>query len=405
METDDFDGQKFEAIIEPRLDVSFDGGWEVTAVARVRLDAVGDLGPDASRPNNYSSLSRPWANNENAGLSLREFYLDKEWGSSFWRVGKQQVVWGQADGIKVLDVVNPQSFREFIMDDFDESRIPLWTVNVEVAVGGDSSLQFLWIPDTTYHELAEQDTPYAFTSSKLIPQAPPRIESKVLEADRPDNAFSDSDAGLRYSAFLQGWDVTLNYLYHYQDFAAPYQKLLLDARELTALLLPEYERNHLIGGTASNSFGSVTLRAELAYSTDTFHLASDISNQGVADSKELASVVGLDWQLGLQDTLVSAQWFQSHLLDYDSDILRDRTEHNVSLLYRRTFDNETWQFDALTLYSINNGDSWVQLKLRHVLRSNLDIWLGGDIFSGDNDGLYGQFSQQDRLTLGLELGF
>jgi len=49
---------------------------------------------------------------------LREFYLETDWGKSYFTFGKQQVVWGKADGLKVLDVVNPQSFREFILEDF-----------------------------------------------------------------------------------------------------------------------------------------------------------------------------------------------------------------------------------------------------------------------------------------------
>ena len=314
-------------------------------------------------------------------------------------------MWGQADGIKVLDAVNPQSFREFILDDFDDSRIPLWMVNIEVPLGEEGSLQMLWIPDTTYHELAEADTPYAFTSRRIVPQAPAGIPSEVLEADKPDKVFGDSDAGLRYSAFLGGWDVTVNYLYHYQDFPVPYQQLGIDDSGLKAILAPAYERNHLTGGTLSNVFGNTTLRAEMVYNTDTFHLSSDFSRQGIRASNEFASVIGLDWQMGSYNTLLSAQWFQSHLLDYGRDILRDQTEHNLSLLYRRDFNNETWQFEALGLYSLNHGDRWLQLKLSHILRSNLEVWLGADIFAGDEDGMFGQYSEQDRVLMGMELGF
>jgi hypothetical protein len=41
--------------------------------------------------------------------------LDVEWKETYFTIGKQQVVWSKADGLKVLGVVNPQSFREFIM--------------------------------------------------------------------------------------------------------------------------------------------------------------------------------------------------------------------------------------------------------------------------------------------------
>lgn len=402
--TNDGSTQKFEAVVEPRIDLVLPNNMHLTGIARVRGDTENDLGPDASRPENYSDINGPWFNNAHGEFSLRELYLDARWGGGFWRIGKQQVVWGQADGVKVMDVVNPQSYREFIMDDLDDSRIPLWMINVEYPVGPDGNLQFLWIPDTTYHELAETGTPYAFTSSRLVPVAPAGLPTVILDADKPDNAFSDSDAGLRYSAFLGGWDVTLNYLYQYQNFPVPYQELRLNDGDALGVVTPRYKRNHLLGGTFSNVFGNFTLRSELVYNSDSYVISSDLSERGIANSKEFSSVLGLDWQLGSYDTLLSAQWFQRHLLDYNSNIKPDQTEHNLSLLYRRTFANETWTLDALGLYSPNHGDRWVQLRLSYLFRSNLEIWLGGDFFGGDKNGVYGEFSGADRVLVGMELG-
>ncbi len=56
---------------------------------------------------------------------LREFYMEADWGKSYFTFGKQQVVWGKAGRLKVLDVVNSQSFQELYLEDFDNSRIPL----------------------------------------------------------------------------------------------------------------------------------------------------------------------------------------------------------------------------------------------------------------------------------------
>ncbi|QIB64737.1 AMIN domain-containing protein [Kineobactrum salinum] len=88
--------QKFETLIQPRWDVGLPGGGaSVTAIARLRLDAVGDLGPDASKPDNYSSATAPWHNNSHSALSLRALYLDFRAAGADWRLGKQQVVWGR----------------------------------------------------------------------------------------------------------------------------------------------------------------------------------------------------------------------------------------------------------------------------------------------------------------------
>jgi len=354
------------------------------------------------RADNYSSLNGPWYNTAHAELSLREFYLDAEWWGSYWRIGKQQVVWGQADGLKVLDVVNPQSFREFIVDEFDDSRIPLWMLNLELPLAGEASLQLLWLPDTSYHEWAEVGSAWQLTSPVFIPFLLPGFTTQWQPLDKPSKPIRDSDLGLRYSDFIGGWDITLNYLYHYQDAPVYYQSL--DSVTAIQRITPHYERNHLLGSTLSNAFASVTLRAELAYSSDTFHSATDFKHRAIVASDELASVLGLDWQ-GPETVFVSAQWFQSHLLDYRPEVLRDQTEHTLSLLYQQGFTNEAWELKVLALHSLNHHDNWLQLKLKYFMQSNFEVWLSSDHFSGDAVSLFGQFDERDRFSLGFELGF
>lgn len=405
IETDGGSVQKFEALIEPRLDIELSRDTDITAIGRVRLDAVGDLGPYQHKPRNYSDINGPWYSRRYGEVALRELYLDTRWGGTYWRLGKQQVVWGQADGIKVLDIVNPQSFREYILDDFDDSRIPLYMAKMEAALGERLMLQLLWIPDTTYHELAESDTPYYLTSPQLVPVAPPGLEVSIERIRRPNDFVDDSDVGGRLSGFFAGWDLTLNYLYHYQDFPVLYQQLELDSQGARGVVSPVYERSHMSGGTASTAFGDFTVRAEVAYNSDTFHVATDLAQRGIEQSAELASVLGLDWQLGQYDTLLSAQWFQSHLFDYESDIVRDETEQYFSLFYQKTFAQEVWILDFLALYSLNHQDSLSQMKLKYLWQSNLQIWGGLDVFLGDRDGVFGQFRDQSRVLIGFELGF
>ena len=402
-QTKDTGNQKFEALVEPRLDAAFAGGSQLVAIGRVRLDAVGDLGPFESRPDNYSEVNGPVYNDEYAELSLRELYLNTEWAGAYWRVGKQQVVWGQADGIKVLDVVNPQSFREFIMDDFDDSRIPLWMVNAEIPLDG-GGLQLLWIPDTTYHELAEQGSPYFLTSPKWVPSIPPGTSFKVSAFDKPDDPLADSDLGARYTAFLGGWDVSLNYLYHYQDYPVLYQQLDAQGPVDVLGITPTYKRNNLIGGTLSNAFDALTLRAELGYSTDTYHITDSSVDRGIENSAEVASVVGLDWQYS-GDGLLSGQWFLSYLPNYSQDIVRDESENTMSLLFQQGFANNTWQLRVLGLYSLNDNDSLLELKLKYWLLGNLELWVGGDFFHGTQRGSFGQFDEQSRALMGMEYGF
>lgn len=74
---------------------------------------------------------------------LRELYIDTSIGDTFVRLGKQQVVWGTADGIKLLDIINPTDYREFAQNTMEDSRLPVWMVNVDTPIGDGGSLQFI----------------------------------------------------------------------------------------------------------------------------------------------------------------------------------------------------------------------------------------------------------------------
>lgn len=412
---DAHDSQKMESQLQLEWEKGFNTGifehTALTMIGRLRMDTEGHLSTD-DPSGTYSEASRPWIKTGHTEFELREFYLDAEWFDLYWRLGKQQVVWGQADGLKVLDVVTPQSYREFILDDFDDSRIPLWMVNVEWLTSPNSSLQFIWIPDTTYHDLAQTDTLYAVTSPLKVPsfQSIQQPVTGINQHDprKPNNWLKDSDAGLRYSQFWKGWDITLNYFYHYRDFYAPYQSLEYSSTnggESMLNITPEYERSHLVGGTASNAFGDFTLRTEIGWYSHSYQVSRYTSdNHGIEESPELTSVIGLDWQ-GLSDTLVSVQWFQSLLLDYDSKMMNERNEQTLTLLLEHKLANDTWTLKLQGLYSLTHQDQLWRPKVSYLWQSNLEVWMGADLFSGTSDGLYGQFDTNDRLVLGIEWGF
>ena len=62
-------------------------------------------------------------------------------------------------------------------------------------------------------------------------------------------------------------------------------------------------------------------------------------------------------------------------------------------------------FRLLALHSIDYEDAMYQAKLKHWLSSDLEVWIGADLFEGDSFGLFGQFDDRDRFLLGFEYGF
>ena len=147
---------------------------------------------------------------------LREFYLDSYIDDWFLRLGKQQIVWGEADGLRVLDLINPLHFREFILSDFEDRRIPLWIAQAEVPIG-DVLAQFVWVPDHTFDDVPAAGATFAVSSPRFVPGLTPALVGAgpvvLANPNRPDDLFVDDDYGVRVTAFTIGWDFSFNYLF------------------------------------------------------------------------------------------------------------------------------------------------------------------------------------------------
>ena len=384
---------------ELQLDVEFNealGEGDLTAITRLVVDGREQLNSNRN-PSSYSSIHGPRYTHEHGMAEVRELYWEYS-GDFFWKIGKQQVVWGEADGLKLLDVVNPQSYREFILDDFEDSRIPLWMIKAEMQILTESELQLLWIPDATTHDLAHQNSPYALRSPLLVPVSSGENQVTVREPQTPGKILQDSDVGLRFSTFLNGWDITFNYLYHYIDTPVLRSRVSGDA----IIVDSDYERSHLIGGSASSVMEDWTLRAEVAYETNRYYRTID-PLPGVTESDQLGFVIGLDYQ-GWSDQFVSFQWFQTHILDPSKDLYSASIEDVISLLWDVSFMNETLNFRVMHLYSLDHHDGLLRPKVTYNLLSNLDLVLSMDRFFGNSEGIFGQFDQADRISFGFELG-
>ena len=421
--TDGTSSQKLEFIIQPELEIELPLDLELTAIGRLRADAFDELEPDEPHQDAIDPISRRGFIGNQVDFELRELYLDGRIGRASFTLGKQQIVWGTADGLKVLDVVNPQSFREFILEDFDDSRIPQWAVNVEIPVK-DVVVQLIWIPDQTYHELPEAGSLFAFTSPMIVPELPTGVIVNTRSLNKPGRVFKDSDAGIRLSTFWHGWDLTLNYLYQYDNAPVFFRTITLPKIPPLPLLpgppppgfvlptipppvvtvAPGYERTHLIGGSFSNAFGDLTARGELAYATNRFVSTTDpMDKDGVVKTGEFSYVLGLDWS-GISDTLVSAQLFQTYLTDNSPKLIRDDLDSNATLLVRREFMNASLIAELTLIQSLDDGDGIFRSKVSYELRSNVTVSAGFDFFYGIHEGIFGQFNRNDRVLFGVEWG-
>ena len=183
-------------------------------VGRVLYDGVYDVGPDAFQKvqeqdkdniDKFKQSYQPW-----------EYYVDVSRGPLFFRIGRQNLSWGETNIFRLLDNINPlDNTFGGPFEDLDDRRIPLQMVRASYNVGSvgpvsSLNLESFWVPgfwDAHVAPWAPYGTPYAPPQPKL-----PFAQQFIY----PGKTMDNSRWGFRVTGLL--WN-NLNFsLVHYKTF-------------------------------------------------------------------------------------------------------------------------------------------------------------------------------------------
>ncbi|HFN4795225.1 hypothetical protein SAMN05216577_10851 [Pseudomonas citronellolis] len=151
---------------------------------------------------------------------LREFYFDYEKDRVKVRVGKQQVVWGETDFFRAMDVVQGFDYRwrSFLEPENEELRKPLIMVNTTIQVPeADGSLQVLLRPGLDAHNAIGNSVD--FYGGRWAPQPYRGTDFySLLDTDYEHSAGDNRKVtgGLRWAGIIGDVNYSLAWLKSYQ---------------------------------------------------------------------------------------------------------------------------------------------------------------------------------------------
>ena len=326
-------------------------------------------------------------------LRLREAYVDFGAGDWEFRLGKQNIVWGEMVGLFFADVVSAKDMRSFTLPEFEQLRIPQWAARAEW-FGDDTHLELVWLPAPEVDRLGEPGAEFY-----PWPVQHAGYGYAILGEQRPSRRLSNSGAGVRLSTLVGGWDLS-GFVYRAPDTQAAFHRSLgPGATPADPQVLSYQARYHnvlRVGGTMSKDFDGIVFKAEAVYTNGRrFGLLTPPPGNGVVelDTIDWAASVDLtpaaDWR-------VNAQFFQRAFLDHDAGTGMDRRENGISLLVSHAV---TGRLDAefLGITSLNRSDRLLRAMLTWKPDANRRIRAGIDVFSGHPLGLFGRFDDSDRI--------
>lgn len=368
--------------------------------ARVRFEGSDRLAPGQPDLSGYSYAGRPLAIGDTGVIELRDAYADFALGDVDLRLGKQQIVWGKLYGFKILDAINPQSFRRFILEDFDKSRVGLWSVSARTPLGAvglpDWRAQLVFAPDATVHELPTSTALFALQAPRFRFGAPPGTgEEEPLAIELQDGALENAVYGGRVSGMVSGLDLAFVIISGLDPEPLP----KLQMRETGAELIRTHERRTLYGVSAAGSFGRTVIRFESGYSPDRAVVTRGVDGMpSFRKEGRLATALALDVS-GPFDTLMSVQVLEDHVLGDITDAVRPRSDTLVSAFLRRDFADERIGTSLQLLAADDLSDFVLRTRVSYEFDDTSEVSLNADIFSGDQNDIFGQFDDRDFLSV------
>ncbi|MCK5137097.1 MAG: hypothetical protein KAR19_15025 [Bacteroidales bacterium] len=343
-------------------------------------------------------------NADSLDFRMRELYLDLYFDNFDIRIGKQQVVWGKADGVFITDVVSPLNLSEFLLPDFDEIRKGVVATKLNYYVG-NSTLEAIWIPVFTP---TEKPPPGSIWYIQPDFPAPPAWDFS-LETITP--GLETSEIFLKYTALTSAIDFELMGAYTWDDNPTLHvqKEFSVDPNTMQPILeglniTPEHHRLAIGGGSLSSEIKGVILRGEAAYYNGKYFLTEDpLQPDGNIQKDYLHYLVGLDFNLG--PVKLSSQFIQQTILNYDSNILNEKTENTMTFLARYDMLRETLHLELFSYIGLTNEDALIRPKITYDFDDSFSILFGSNIFAGDEKGRFGQYGDNSMAYLKIKYSF
>ena len=343
------------------------------------------------------------------GNEIRELFVDIQKGPLFLRLGKQQVVWGESDGLRLADIINPLDFRwHYFLEDWQDIRQGLPMLRAVYSVTNKTDLEFVWVPVTF--------KPAKFAGVGTYWEFPGAGIGGIPEKKYDTNINNGSVGGKIKTTLGSGFDVSLYDYYH--RFETP-------TAELTSTGL-EFAHPYVnsIGGTFNVFVDPLkaVLRGEAVYNRN--EPLNDFTMPNFISKKDtIAFMFGVDrptyLPINSESTMLSGQVFVKQVLSSDKKTImfgdsaapgKKETQTMISgfitTSYSKLFQNTVISPSLFVFYDVI-GAGWARPMVNLKYGDNLSVSLALNKFWGhpDGRGFFDPFSDRSEVFMDVKYSF
>jgi len=305
------------------------------------------------------------------------------------KVGRQIVVWGKSDNIRLNDLINPLDNRELGMVDIEDLRLPIFMSKLDY-YSGVWNLSAMIIHENRIQREA------AIGSDYLPIQLFIKPNTIFPEDEKPSSSLKNTQYALALNGRFTGWDFSF------------YSSRILDhkwhfSKNATTRV---YSPVKTLGFASNIAIKSWLLTSELVYINGLkFNTTKDEKNR-------LDFLLGAEYK-GITDFTVSLELAQKHIYNYELAMLKApdsiyQDERQTALRMSYVFDHEKGTLSYLNTLFLNNSNingGFQRLWLNYDLNDDIEINFGlVDYIAGDKITI-NALSDNDRLFADISYHF
>ncbi len=348
----------------------FENGWKIKTNARAYYDAIYSL-------RGTSKFSAQELKELRAEVELFDAYIEGSITDNFdVKLGRQVVVWGRSDTLRVTDVLNPLDNRRPGMVDIEDLRLPVTMAKFDYFVGN-------WrvTPIAIVEQRFSKNPPFGsvFNPSPLVAPA--------------NEKYDDVTYALSVGAEFSAWDVNFYAARLHNDEG---QLILATSAQNTAII--KHDKINMFGTAVNVLSGSWLFKTELAYFDGLKYFSTGDESFARTDL-----LVGFEYN-GIADTLISYDIVSRNFSTFNPRLEGEviplrKNDYQHAFRVSSDFLNATVTVNyLLSLYGekLNEGGfqrAWVKYDLLDGVNVNVGVvdYIGGSTLFDlikDNDMIF-----------------
>lgn len=328
--------------------------------------------------------------NQESGFYAEEFYIDTTFKDWDFRIGRQLIIWGKADGIAISDFISPRDMTEFLARDYDDTRMPVTAVKA-VHSNEAGEMELIFIPLYRQNKMARPGSVWAMSN----PFKNYNIDFLFSGLEKPAHNLKNSEYAFKFSRYLEGIDYSLGLFYSWED--NPVYRRTPDRPQNRICITPETTRYKAVSFECAKASGDFVYRTEFAYQPDKIFLASDIWSNRVFKKDVLNWMFGVDWAMGNTWNL-TAQITDKMVLGLNPLVLAEEHDYLGTLSLGKNFWNETLDLRLMYYADFTYDSGFARFSGEYSVSDSLRVSMGTDIFYGSK-GVMGEFNENDSIWI------